>query len=198
VLKFAGSKPFPRGRAYYGEEMPEGAVRLQGYRGHVRSIEGAEWIFGGLMCQRPDICTCHNLRYDMDYFARHWLPANQLHSVVVIDANANLIARLGRYGNVDDKAKDIQSGGDGLRFVWPRAIAVSDTALYVADHGNCRIVRATRPKRWLAYLIGSTMTVLGGQFVGRPLTAVAIGDAGKDCIRSVELDYHVSERVPLD
>jgi hypothetical protein len=78
----------------------------------------------------------------MDYVARHWLPANQLHSVVVIDANANLIVRLGRYGNVDDTAKDIQAGGDGLRFVWPRAVAASDTALYVADHGNRRILRA--------------------------------------------------------
>jgi len=142
LVKFSGARPFPRGRAHYGSEVPEGVAVLKGYRGTVQAIEGAEWIFGGLMCQRPDICTCHNLRYDVDYFARHWLPANHLYSVVVIDANANLIARLGRYGNVDDTAKDIQTGGDGLRFAWPRALAVSDGALYVVDQGNRRILRA--------------------------------------------------------
>jgi len=142
LLKFPAGKPFPRGRAYYGEDVPETAVRLKGYRGHVQAIEGAQWIFGGLMCQRPDICTCHNLRYDMDYFARHWLPANHLYCVAVLDANANLVARLGRYGNVDDTARDIAAGGDGLRFAWPRAVAVSDTALYVADQGSRRILKA--------------------------------------------------------
>jgi len=142
LLKFLGSKPFPRGRAYYGEDAPETAAKLKGYRGKVQAIEGAAWIFGGLMCQKPDICTCHNLRYDMDYFARHWLPANHLYSVVVIDANANVIARLGRYGNVDDTQADLKSGRDGLRLVWPRAVAVSDKALYIADTGNRRILKA--------------------------------------------------------
>jgi hypothetical protein len=142
LLKFAGGRPFPRGRACYGTDVPEAAVTLKGYRGKVQAIAGAEWIFGGLMCQRPDICTCHNLRYDMDYFARHWLPANQLYSIVVLDANANVIARLGRYGNADDTAADQEAGRDGLRFVWPRAVAVSDTALYVADSGSRRILKA--------------------------------------------------------
>jgi hypothetical protein len=142
LLKFRSGKPFPRGRAYYGEDLPETAAKLKGYRGKVKAIEGPEWIFGGLMCQKPDICTCHNLRYDMDYFARHWLPANQLYSVVVLDANANVIARLGRYGNVDDTTEDVKEGRDGLRFAWPRALSVSDSALYVADTANRRILKA--------------------------------------------------------
>ena len=133
---------YPLGRAHYGKETPTGAAKLFGYRGKVTAIEGAEWIFGGLMCQKPDICTCHNLRYDMDYFARHWLPTNQIHSVVVLDANANVIARLGRYGNVDDTAKDAEAGGDGLRFIWPRGVAASDAELYVADTANRRILKA--------------------------------------------------------
>ncbi len=54
--------------------------------------------------------------------------------MVVIDANANLVARVGRYGNVDD---------EGVRFVWPRALCVSDTAMYVADTGNRRILKAS-------------------------------------------------------
>jgi hypothetical protein len=79
----------------------------------------------------------------MDYFARHWLPANHLYSIAVLDANANLIARVGRYGNADDTVNDVKAGGDGLRFVWPRAVAVSDSVLYVADQGNRRILKAT-------------------------------------------------------
>jgi hypothetical protein len=108
----------------------------------VKGIEGALWIYGGLACQTPDICSCHNIRYDMDYFARHWLPANHLYSIMVLDANGNRVARLGRYGNVDDTDKDVEEEKDGLRFVWPRAVAVSDAALYVADTGNRRILKA--------------------------------------------------------
>jgi hypothetical protein len=157
LLKFSGGKPFPRGRAHYGQDIPKAAVRLKGYRGKVQAIEGAEWTFGGLMCQRPDICTCHNLRYDMDYFARHWLPANQLYSVLILDSNANVIARLGRYGNLDDTAADVKAGRDGLRFVWPRAVAVSDSALYVADTGSRRILKAV-----LSYAAEETVSLPAG------------------------------------
>jgi hypothetical protein len=138
LLKFRGGVPFPRGKAHYGKDPPAAAARLDGYRRGLTAIEGALWIYGGLPCQRPDICTCHNLRYDMDGFARHWLPANHLHSVIVLDANGNRIARIGRYGNVDDA--DERCGR--IHFVWPRALAVSDAALYVADTGNRRILKA--------------------------------------------------------
>ncbi|MBA4389139.1 MAG: hypothetical protein C0404_14295 [Verrucomicrobia bacterium] len=142
LMKFQGGVPFPRGEAAYGKDTPAGFAKLTGYRNGPTAIKGASWIWGGLVCQTPDICTCHNIRYDMDYFARHWTPANQLYSVVVVDANGNRIARLGRYGNVDDTDADVKEQKDGLRFVWPRALAVSDTALYVADTGSRRILKA--------------------------------------------------------
>jgi hypothetical protein len=90
----------------------------------------------------------------MDYYARHWLPANYLYSIVVLDANANIIARLGRYGNVDDTEEDVKAGRDGLRFVWPRAVAVSDKALYVTDHNARRILKAA-----LSYAAEETVPV---------------------------------------
>jgi hypothetical protein len=90
----------------------------------------------------------------MDSFARHWLPANHLYCIAVLDANANLIARLGRYGNVDDTTKDIEGGGDGLCLVWPRAVAVSDRALYVTDQGNRRILKAA-----LSYAVEQTVAL---------------------------------------
>jgi hypothetical protein len=70
------------------------------------------------------------------------VPANPLYSVIVIDANANRIARIGRYGNVDDTARDLEEGRDGIRLCWPRAVAASDNALYVVDAGNRRILEA--------------------------------------------------------
>lgn len=152
LVKFRGGKPYPLGKAYYGADAPAGLVKLTGYRSGLKAIEGPEWILGVLMSQSPDICTCHNVRYDMDYFARHWLPANQLFSVVVLDANGNCIARLGRYGNVDDTEEDLKAERDGLRFVWMRAIAVSDSALYVADTGSRRILKAA-----LAYAVEETL-----------------------------------------
>jgi hypothetical protein len=144
LLKFQGGRPFPRGTAHYDRKsVPSAAARLDGYRRGPAAIEGAQWIYGGLACQTPDICSCHNTRYDMDYFARHWIPANHLYSVMVLDANGNRIARIGRYGNVDD---------EGIRFVWPRALCVSDTALYVADVSNRRILKAA-----LAYHVEETV-----------------------------------------
>jgi hypothetical protein len=52
---------------------------------------------------------------------------------MVIDANGNRIARIGRYGNVDD---------EGIRIAWPRAVTASDRAMYVMDYGNRRILQA--------------------------------------------------------
>jgi hypothetical protein len=93
----------------------------------------------------------------MDFFARSWLPANQSFSVIVLDANGNRIARLGRYGNVDDTERDLKSGRDGLRFGWMRAVAVSDKAMYVADTANRRILRAA-----LRYEAEETVALPGG------------------------------------
>lgn len=144
LLKFRGGLPYPFGKAFYAkEDIPSTAIKLDGYRSGPIAIEGPLWIYGGLICQTPDKCTCHNVRYDMDYYARHWLLANHLYSIIVLDANCNRIMRLGCYGNPDDTDADLKEGKDGLRFVWPRALCVSDKALYVADVGAKRIIKAT-------------------------------------------------------
>jgi hypothetical protein len=142
LMKFQGGVPFPRGVASYGKETPAGYAKLVGYRSGPTGFKGLLWIWGGLVCQTPDICTCHNIRYDMDYFARHWIPSNQFYGISVLDANGNRIARLGKYGNVDDTDEDVKEKRDGLRFVWVRALAASDTALYATDVGNHRILKA--------------------------------------------------------
>ncbi len=83
-----------------------------------------------------------NARYDTDYWARTFIPANTVHSVMVLDANGNRVARLGKYGNVDDTDADVKAGRDGLRFAWIRSLAVSDRAFYAVDHANHRILKA--------------------------------------------------------
>jgi hypothetical protein len=84
-------------------------------------------------------CTCNNNRSDMDLWARSWLASNQLCSVVVLDTNGNQIARVGRYGNVDDADEKLGK----IHFGWIRNVAVSDTAMYVVDQPNRRILKAS-------------------------------------------------------
>jgi hypothetical protein len=62
-------------------------------RGAPRKCLGAQWAYGGMWTEPG--CTCTNLRWDLDYYARSWLPSTHLFSVVVLDSNGNRIARLG-------------------------------------------------------------------------------------------------------
>jgi hypothetical protein len=55
---------------------------------------------------------------------------------MVVDANGNTIARIGRWGNADSDAEG-QIGIVGMR-----TLAVSDRALYIGDEGNVRILKA--------------------------------------------------------
>ncbi|MCX7804649.1 MAG: hypothetical protein N3A38_05605 [Planctomycetota bacterium] len=83
-------------------------------------------------------CNCaHNL-WDLDGFARAWIPARQLCSVVVYDSNGNRVARFGRYGNVDDA--DPKAGG--IHLVTPRGVTASDTSFYVIDSDQNRLLKA--------------------------------------------------------
>lgn len=145
LMKYRGQGgKFPLGTTTYpakGTPAPAGGLVFTRDAKTERVMHGALWAYPGLVAQIND-CSCHNVRYDMDYYARHWLVGNQLHSVVVLDANGNRIARLGRYGNVDDTDKDIKAGKDGLRFAWMKAVAVSESALYVVDIYNRRILKA--------------------------------------------------------
>jgi hypothetical protein len=102
-----------------------------GIQGNVSTIPGAVWIYGGITDAGPS-CTCNHTRFDLDGWARSWIPARQLASVVVLDANGNRIARIGRYGNVDD---------EGIRFAWCRTVALSDRYMYAYDSGNRRILK---------------------------------------------------------
>ncbi|MCX7825060.1 MAG: hypothetical protein N2689_05835 [Verrucomicrobiae bacterium] len=139
-----------------GMKTGEGLVKVRGQGGRFPlakyateklkvmrgEIPGGLWSFPTATKQR-DSCNCPQIRSDIDWYGRLWVPANYMHSVLAIDSNGNVIARIGRYGNVDDSEEDIKNGtGDGVRFCWLRAVSANAWALYAADYGSCRVLRA--------------------------------------------------------
>jgi hypothetical protein len=110
----------------------------------------ALWGFGGISNQSGGDCSCNHNRFDLDGYARSWIPARQLCSVLVLDANGNRIARLGRIGNVDDA--DPACGG--IHLVNPRGVSVTDAGLYVLDQDQRRLLKAR-----LFYAVEETVAV---------------------------------------
>ena len=120
-------------------------------------VTGAEWMYGGVgmdtKCLFSASRDCHcqgTSRFDLDYFARSFLPEVDRCSVIVLDANGNPILRVGRYGNVDDGVPLIPQsairnphsvGGDEVALFWPNHVAThTDRRLFIADPGNARIL----------------------------------------------------------
>jgi hypothetical protein len=104
----------------------------------------------------------------VDHFGRSFVGEHFRGQVAVLDTAGNLVMHVGRYGNVDDGVP-IVPDPEGLRAEPPRSIGGDEVALAYGQH------LASHTDRRLF-----------------------IFDAVHDCIRSVKLDYHVSERVPLD
>jgi RNA polymerase sigma factor (sigma-70 family) len=148
-----GGGKYPLDVHWGAAKNASGGVAIGGGKGK-EVLNGALWAFGTQTKQRSS-CNCPQLRSDLDWFARLWVPCNYTHSVLVLDSNGNVITNLGKYGNVDDTEADIkEKKGDGIRLVWPRSVAANDWALYVADHGSRRILRAA-----LSYAAEETVPV---------------------------------------
>jgi hypothetical protein len=110
---------------------------------------GALWAFpmGG---QSAGDCQCDYWRPQMDGYARLWVPASQIGSVTVIDANGNRVARVGRYGNVNDA--DPAFGN--IHFAYVRTVAANDSWMWAVDSGNQRVLKAA-----LAYPAGESVPI---------------------------------------
>jgi hypothetical protein len=132
----------------------------------------ALWAFGGVSNQSGGDCSCQHSRHDLDAWARSWIPARHLCSVLVLDSNGNRIARFGRYGNVDDA--DPVCGG--IHLVNPRGVTVSDTGLYILDSDQNRLLKAA-----LSYHAEETVPLAGGASSSTAVpTAAASGAAAQD------------------
>jgi hypothetical protein len=145
LFKFRGQGgKYPVGKFYgkipYGDNgtpPPAEAMKLSD-----RSVTGALWAYDGITGQSAGDCNCRHSRFFLDSYARSWIPSAQLCSITLLDTNGNRVARVGRYGNVDDTTHDLKAGKDGLRFGWVRSVCVSDDSLYAVDYLNRRIVKA--------------------------------------------------------
>jgi hypothetical protein len=129
-------------------------------------IEPLRWQYAGVSPSRSSgSCSCHNSRFDLDRFDRAWVPAMQTYTVNVLDANGNLVVRVGGYGNADSRGKDSPVADPKTGLLRPKRptdpadlvppkelserpgfrmvpfVAVTDEALYAVDKGNNRVVR---------------------------------------------------------
>jgi HEAT repeat protein len=100
--------------------------------------DGLLWSHFGLSMIRParprDGCQCWTPRFDLDGFDRVFVPDQLRSRILVLDASGNRLTTFGRYGNVDDD-------GPGIPLADPRTVMVSETAAYVGDMTNQRVVR---------------------------------------------------------
>lgn len=120
-------------------------------------IERAEWVHGGVGSAAKWIpfagggCWCEHSAMVLDEFARTFVPENDTYHIAVLDANGNLILRIGKYGNIDDGMPLIKEGGppnprsisgDEVALFLPRFCATdTDKRLFVSDAGhNCSIL----------------------------------------------------------
>ncbi len=119
-------------------------------------VSGAEWFYGGVgyngeHYKNPDFgCDCVHSSFDLDYFARSFVPEVGHCSVAVLDSNGNLILRVGTYGNVEDGKPLIAEGGppqarsiggdEVALFYAPHLATHTDRRLFIADVGNERIL----------------------------------------------------------
>ena len=113
-------------------------VKFQGGPFPIGPFEKHLWAYPGFSALGGSACTCGHSMFDTDPYGRTFVPQVHLYSVGVLDANGNKVLRIGRYGNVDDADEKCE----GLHLTWPRAVAVSDTAAYILDYGNRRVLKA--------------------------------------------------------
>jgi hypothetical protein len=125
------------------------------------TIENKYLALGGVTWAAQDAsetfsggCGCPHSRFYLDRYARSWLPANHINAVLVYDTNGNKILRVGSYGNADCQGKGSLVPDPDIGFHRVLAVAVSDEALYAADGGNNRTLRAK-----LSYATEATVPV---------------------------------------
>ena len=124
------------------ENAPAGAAEyLSGYLyGPVKAV-GAEWRYGGMgivpsserLWGDPS-CVCMTSRLSVDGYGRVFMPNCFRFCVEVLDSAGNRLARVGRYGNADDR------GGPQAHFAWPAFVSAAGDLLCVSDSVNRRVV----------------------------------------------------------
>lgn len=125
----ADFKPLMTVNLTHDDKGPHGEIGL----GDKAWGEEMLWSFGGYFPFNHTKCVCLNGRFDLDFYARSFIPQSYRNSVSVIDTNGNFILRIGEYGNQDDR-------GPEIRMAHCRYVAVNDKRLFINDIGNKRIL----------------------------------------------------------
>ena len=133
----------PKGRKATPEpaDMPDGLPTYRsGYLNLNIAVQGMAWYVSG--CSPVPTagenwgdpsCTCWNPRIAADPYGRVYAPHTLRFSVGILDTAGNVITRIGRYGNADDRA------GPAVHFAWPAFVAVAGDSLYVTDSNANRV-----------------------------------------------------------
>jgi HEAT repeat protein len=105
--------------------------------------EGVLWSWYGVSMITPALdrgryspynCVCVTPRFDIDDFARVFVPDQLRCRIVVLDTDGRFITAFGRYGNIDEVGPDVPLAD-------PRTVMVSRDAAYVGDQSNHRVVK---------------------------------------------------------
>ena len=134
------------------EQYPKRSFDITKYGMGKTWAQGAEWMYGGVgYGGQGGSCTCWHARFQLDYFARSFVPELLRFRVAVLDTNGNLILRIGKYGNVDDGVPLIPEsgirnpnsvGGDEAALSHAAYVGIhTDRYLYIHDAGNGRILK---------------------------------------------------------
>jgi hypothetical protein len=120
------------------------------YLAHDVKVAGAQWRYGGIGIAPASIdrpagdpgCVCLVSQLDADPWGRVYAPNVFRFSVERLDSNGNHIARIGRYGSVDDGTRTGTAADPAVFLSWPtdRDYAEAGGRLYVSDSVNRRVV----------------------------------------------------------
>lgn len=126
-------------------ELPGRPIDLVGAGQGPAWADGVEWMYGGVGYDGKNAgvgCGCWNARAAFDFFGRSFAPELDRFRIAVLDANGNLILRIGRYGNGDSAGPSslVPLGGDEVGLMHGAYLATqTDRRLFVADPSNDRI-----------------------------------------------------------
>jgi hypothetical protein len=102
-------------------------------------VEGAEWIYAGVLPLISGGCNCGHARAHLDWYRRSYVPESYRHSIGILDANGNLIMHLGRFGNFDSAPggkEGCRVGESDIGLIEPRFPAGTDNYLAFEDWGE--------------------------------------------------------------
>lgn len=131
----------------YCDGAPAGAAEYRsGYLTQRVRAAGVLWRFAGIgiipsserILGDPG-CVCNMSQLALDEYGRVFGPDCFSFCVHMLDANGNEIARIGRYGNIDNAGPGSGAPDPDIPFAWPAYVSAAGERVFVSDPVNRRI-----------------------------------------------------------